>query len=170
MIDHINKSTISTKPAKLKIQILAETWIGPEKRKIVYLIIPKLVRDCILGIDTLKEYQFLINTPEEKLALRRVDSDLHLDYSGGLCRVENMKDVEVLTIEKENLDCNKDTKTWIDDEEQAPKFDKWGRFESISEISEVNLSASINGSTDINYDSCRLTDREIEENSKSAQQ
>ena len=58
VIDHVIKSAIGTKSAKLKMQILAETWIGPEKKKIVYLIIPKLIRDCILGIDALKEYQF----------------------------------------------------------------------------------------------------------------
>ena len=69
--------------------------------------------------------------PEEKLTLRRVDGDLHLDYSGGLCRVENMKELKVLTIEEENLDCNEDTETWIDDEQQASKYDIWGRFETI---------------------------------------
>ena len=61
VIGHVIKGAIGTKSAKLKTQILAETWIGPEKRKIVYLIIPKLVRDCILGIDALKEYQFIIH-------------------------------------------------------------------------------------------------------------
>ena len=67
MIGHVIKGAIGTKLAKLKIQILAKTWIGPEKRKIVYLIISKLGRGCILGIDALKECQFNINTPEEKL-------------------------------------------------------------------------------------------------------
>ena len=41
-----------------------------------------------------------------------------------LCRVKNMKEVELLTIEEKNLDCNEDTETWIDDEEQAPKYGK----------------------------------------------
>ena len=97
------------------------------------------------------------------MTLRRVDGELHLNFSGGLCRVENMKEVEVLTIEEENLDCNEDTEIWIDDEEQAPKYDKWGWFETISEISEVNSSVPTNDSTDIHYDACRLIDREIEE-------
>ena len=74
-----------------------------------------------------------------------------------------MKEVEVFTIEEENIDCDEDTETWIDDEEQAPKYDKWGRFESIPEISEVDASDLINGSTEMHYDACRLTDGEIEE-------
>ena len=74
-----------------------------------------------------------------------------------------MKAVEVLTIKEENFECDEDTEAWIDDEEQAPKYEKWGRFESIPEISEVNSSAPINGSTDIHYDACQLTDQEIEE-------
>ena len=47
VIGHVIKGAIDTKSAKLKIQILAETWIGPEKRKIVYFVIAKLVRKCI---------------------------------------------------------------------------------------------------------------------------
>ena len=127
------------------------------------LIIPKLVRDCILGIDALKEYQFIINTPEEKLTLRRIDGDLHLNYSGRCCKVESMREVEVLTIEEESLDCKEDTETWRDDEEQAPKYDNWGRFESIPKNSEIDLSDPTNGSTDMHYDACRLIDGEIEE-------
>ena len=42
-----------------------------------------------------------------------------------------MKELKVLTIEEENLDCNEDTETWIDDEQQASKYDIWGRFETI---------------------------------------
>ena len=144
VIGHIIKGAIGTKSAKLKTQILAETWIGPEKRKIVYLIIPKLVRDCILGIEALKEYQFIINTPEDKLIMRRIDGDLHLNYSGESCKVERMREVKVLTIEEESLESKEDTETWIADKEQAPKYDKWGLFESISEISEVNSSVIFN--------------------------
>ena len=72
VIGHVIKGAIDTKSAKLKIQILVVTWIGLEKRKIVYLIIPKIVRDCILGIDALKEYQFIINKESSR---RKTDSE-----------------------------------------------------------------------------------------------
>ena len=154
VIGHIIKGAIGTKPAKLKTQMLAETWIGPEKRKIVYLIIPKLVRDCILGIDAHKEYQFIINTPEEKLIMRRIDGDLHLNYSGGSCKVESMREVEVLTIEEENLESKEDTETWIDDEEQAPQVRQMGSVRVYTRLSEVNSSDPTNRSTDMHYDAC----------------
>ena len=67
-----------------------------------------------------------------------------------------------LTIEEESLEY-KDTETWIDGEEQAPRYDKCGRIESIPDIFKVNSSDPTNGSTDMHYDACRLTDGEIEE-------
>ena len=67
---------------------MAETWIGPEKRQIVYLIIPKLVRECILGIDALKEFSFIINLQDNKITISNLERELHLQYSGGLCKVE----------------------------------------------------------------------------------
>ena len=44
-IGQIIKGALGTKLARLKIQIMAETLVGHERRSIVYLVILKLVRD-----------------------------------------------------------------------------------------------------------------------------
>ena len=56
IIGQIIKGALGTKSARLKIQIMTETLVGHERRSIVYLVIPKLVRDCILGIYALREF------------------------------------------------------------------------------------------------------------------
>ena len=89
IIGQIIKGALETKSARLKIQIKAETLVGHEKRNIVYLVIPKLVRDCILGIDALREFSFVINLSKDKIVIQSLEGEQHLLYAGGLCKVES---------------------------------------------------------------------------------
>ena len=70
----------SNKPIKLKRQIYADLNLDNEKYSCVFLIIPKLNKNCILGIDVLKKLKGRINIKENYVILRNEDKELKIEF------------------------------------------------------------------------------------------
>jgi transposase InsO family protein len=81
------KGAIGKKSKLIKNQILAEIDINKMKFDVVFLIIPGLIRDCILGMDLLQDAECVINIPQQKLKLK-----------------DNTHEVELLTMQTEEQD------------------------------------------------------------------
>lgn len=62
-------SAIGKKSKHIKKQILCEIEINKTKKDCVFLIIPGLVRDCIIGMNFLQQEGCIINTPENYITL-----------------------------------------------------------------------------------------------------
>ena len=67
------------KPMKLKHQIYAYLNIN-EMYSCVFIIIPKLNKNCILGIDVLKKLKGRINIEENYVILRNEDKELKIEF------------------------------------------------------------------------------------------
>ena len=50
-----------TKPVKIKTQLFAIFGLGDWKGQFVFIIVPKLNKDCIIGVDMLKQFQSKID-------------------------------------------------------------------------------------------------------------
>ena len=68
------------KPIKLKHQIYADLNVNDETYSCVFLIIPKLNKNCILGIDVLKKFKGRINIEENYVILRSEDKELKIEF------------------------------------------------------------------------------------------
>ena len=141
IVGQVIKGAIGNKSSRLKLQIMAKTRIDTENRSIIYLVMPRLVRDCILGIDTLQEFNFTINLQEEKIIMKAIEGETHLQYFGGLWKIENIKEKEVLKIEEVDEDFAEDFSEDEDTEEEGTAFEEgiphnqtWNRFQSLPEI------------------------------------
>ena len=68
------------KPIKLKHQLYADSNINDETYSCVFVIIPKLNKNCILGIDVLKNFKGRINMEENYVILRNEDKELKIEF------------------------------------------------------------------------------------------
>ena len=142
---------------------MAETRIGIENRRIIYLAIPRLVRNCILGIDPLREFNFTINLYEEKIIMKTIERETHLQYSGGMCKIKNIEEKEVFRIEENSDDVEEDFSE-DEDTEEGTEFKErmtynitWNRLQSLPEVSESPSTKRIKGSMNQHKDAYQLT-------------
>ena len=61
------------KPIKLKHQLYADLDVNNETYSCIFIVIPKLNKNCILGIDMLKKFKGRINIEENYIMLRSED-------------------------------------------------------------------------------------------------
>ena len=63
------KGATGAKSTRLKFQILLSTEIKGLKTNLIFIVVPKLVKHCILGYDTHKALSMLIDTRNEEILL-----------------------------------------------------------------------------------------------------
>ena len=66
------------KPIKLKHQLYADLNVNNETYSCVFIIVPKLNKNCILGIDVLKKLKGRINMEENYVILRNEDKEINI--------------------------------------------------------------------------------------------
>ena len=117
---------------KIKKQIFTEIQIGNKKFDLPFIIIPKLVKNCILGIDSLNKLNMILNTQNKTLTL---DNHIIINYS------ENIHDdqTHINTINYIYDMCNV-----IHDTELDPEYDN-----SI-ELSEHEIDKKLENTEGIN--------------------
>ena len=81
VVGTVIRGATGLRSTRLNKQIFATTTIGDISLDIVYLVVPKLARDCILGIDTLKEFGFLIDTMKDSVKVRIGERSTIVPYS-----------------------------------------------------------------------------------------
>lgn len=64
------KGATGDKSARLKIQVRMKTTTGDTTKDLIYLVIPKLVEDCILGYDAHRTFKMSIDTDNEAITLK----------------------------------------------------------------------------------------------------
>ena len=65
----IIKKATGEKSTRLKTQVLLSTKISTLETKLIFIVVPKLVKNCILGYDSQNALNMLINTSKEEILL-----------------------------------------------------------------------------------------------------
>ena len=69
------------KSNKLKIQIMANITLKTLSENITVLVIPKLIKNCIIGIDSLKKLKITIDTDKDIIYFDKNSKKLSFNYS-----------------------------------------------------------------------------------------
>ena len=104
---HIIKSAINEKSVKLKIQILCRLKINDFVDKFVFIVIPKLNRDCIIGYDLLEHLKINIDTKNCKITSK--EKNIEVKYNNQIC---NEKINFEINLENENIEINKENEQY----------------------------------------------------------
>ena len=59
-----------SKSNKLKLQLLANVECQGHKKELIFLVVPNLVRDCILGMDSLEKLKMIIDTSDKTIIFK----------------------------------------------------------------------------------------------------
>ena len=85
----IVKGALGSKTMSIKFQILCSVKIGNNIEEIIFLIIPKLGRNCIIGYDTIKDLSMIIDPINEVLNLQKSGTTIGLvqpeDFTNSVC-------------------------------------------------------------------------------------
>ena len=68
------------KPVKLKHQLYADLNLNEETYSCVFIIIPKLNNNCIVGADLLKKFKGRIDIQENNIVLRNEDKQIEIKF------------------------------------------------------------------------------------------
>lgn len=77
----VNSSAVGAtggKPIKIKQQIFVQISVNNCRFEQILLIVPSLTRDCILGIDLLREQKGIMNFREDKLQIKPEDIEYQI--------------------------------------------------------------------------------------------
>ena len=74
----IVKGALGTKSTIVKFQILCLVKVGEITEEIIFLIIPKLGKNCILGYDTIKDMSMIIYSNEEIINFKKAGIPLKM--------------------------------------------------------------------------------------------
>ena len=119
------------KPIKLKHQIYADLNVNDETYSCVFIIIPKLNKNCILGIDVLKKLKGRINIEENYVILRNEDKDLKIEFIN-----EERKCIRV--IHEINMEPSENL-TNIDPQDFADEVNYPEKYEEFRNVKEYEL-------------------------------
>ena len=101
--------------------------------------------------------------------MKTIERETHLQYSGGLCKIENVKEKEVLKIEEidedfaEDFSEDEDSEEGTEFEEGLPHDKTWNRLQSSPEVFENPSLKQIEGSMKQHKDAYQLTIEEVDE-------
>ena len=118
------------KPIKLKHEIYADLNINDEKYSCVFIIIPKLNKNCILGIDVLKKLKGRINIEENYVILRNEDKKLKIEFI-------NDEEKCIRVIHEINMEPSENL-TSIDRQDFANEINYPEKYEEFSNVKEYD--------------------------------
>lgn len=75
------KGATGSKSARLKIQVLLKTTFANLCEKIIFIVIPKLIKPCIIGYDTVKSLKMLIDTVNRQILFSIKNNDGVISYA-----------------------------------------------------------------------------------------
>ena len=63
------KAATGSKSARLKLQVMIPTQINNLKMDLIYIVVPKLIKDCIIGIVSQEKLKMIINTEAKEIKI-----------------------------------------------------------------------------------------------------
>ena len=133
------------KPIKFIVELYADFNVNDETYSCIFIIIQKLNKNCILGIDVLKKFKGRINIEENYMILRIEDKELKIEFI-------NDEEKCIWLIHEINMEPNEDL-TNIDPQDFANEINYPEKYEEFSNVKEYD---------EIEEKYC-ITDVEIEE-------
>ena len=74
------KGATGDKTTRLKRQVLLEVKLGNSHVSLIFIVVPKLIKECIIGYDTQKGLKMLIDTSREEIYMTINHSDENVSY------------------------------------------------------------------------------------------
>ena len=118
------------KPIKLKHQIYADLNVNDETYSCVFIIVPILNKNCIMGIDVLKKLKGRINIEENYVTLRNEDKELKIEFI-------NNEEKCIQVINEINMEPG-DNLTDIDSQDFANETNYPEKYEEFSNVREYD--------------------------------
>ena len=66
--------------ARLKLQVMIITKINNLTINLIYIVVPKLIKDCIIGIDSQEKFKMFINTEAKNRKITVNDISYQIRY------------------------------------------------------------------------------------------
>ena len=63
------KAAIGSKSIRLKLQVMIPIKINNLTLDLIYIVVPKLIKDCIIGIDSQEKLKMVINTEAKNIKI-----------------------------------------------------------------------------------------------------
>ena len=80
IVGRVIKNATGDKSTRLKIQTLLEVQIGKARMQFIFIIVPKLIRDCIFGYDAQKHIGMILDTVHEKIQYTVMNKKYEIKY------------------------------------------------------------------------------------------
>ena len=122
------------KPIKLKHQIYADLNVNDETYSCVFIIIPKLNKNCILGIDVLKKLKERIHLEENYVILRNEDKDLKIEFIND--EEKCIRVIHEMNMEPSENVTNIHPQDFADEVNYPEKYDEFRNVKEYDEIEE----------------------------------
>lgn len=150
VVGQIIKGAIGARSIRLKIQFFAEVQMGKTLKNINILVIPKLARDCIIGMDALQVFDVSIKINMGMIELRETQSDSEMIFY----KNSNLKSEEANHRKIEAMDMSEMDFEDIDSENEEERESLEGSINS-QKFSDKLLDEheSLEGSYLLNYQS-----------------
>ena len=88
------KGAVGKKSNKITQQIMLEVRIGEYVTDAVFIIVPNLIRECIIGINLLQEGRCVINLPDNKITFKNNHNSSEEPVSAEIMALELEEDGE----------------------------------------------------------------------------
>ena len=82
------KAATGSKSARLKLQVMIPTQMNNLKMDLIYIVVPKLIKDCIIGIDSQEKLK-MINTEAKGIKITVNNKTDSISYN-----IVNMVDIK----------------------------------------------------------------------------
>ena len=74
------KGATGDKTTRLKRQILLDVKFGNSKVSLIFIVVPKLIKECIIGYDSQKGLKMLMDTSREEIYMTINHSNENVSY------------------------------------------------------------------------------------------
>ena len=89
------KGATGAKSSRLKLQVLLTVEISNLKLDIIFIVVPKLVKPCIIGYDTQKALSMLIDTGKEEILLTLNNTYVQCSYKEAIMYSEEYASLRI---------------------------------------------------------------------------
>lgn len=93
------KGATGSRTTRIERQFMYETHVGDWVEDVVFLVVPKSVRDCILGIDRLRSFGIVIDATQEAIIIQHKV----ISYKNYDIEILQLEHRTLLTLEDEDV-------------------------------------------------------------------
>ena len=86
IVGKVIKNATGERSVKLKIQVLLTVQLGESEIQLIFIVVPKLIKDCIFGYDAQKAINMVLDTVSEQIHFTIENKKYELPYMDTLVR------------------------------------------------------------------------------------